>query len=262
MHPFQFGSLNKTLYGTYHPPLAKKVRDTCILLCPPIAYEYQQSWWAYKQLANRLSKLGFPTLKFDYFATGNSLGETHEGSVAQWQDDISSAAHTLLERSGKKKLAIVGLRFGATLAALAHKKLNLSVSILWDVVISGEHYLKELNTIHQQKLEMMGHPSSSHPNEYHGYLFSDSLITEIQAIDLTKYESWANHQTEITLLSPPKSQSHQHLVTHLKGNEYSVNTKNLEDVNHWEDLKSMESFILPSNTIKTICDIFTGLPND
>jgi hypothetical protein len=262
MHPFQFGSSNKTLYGTYHPPLTKKMRDTCVLLCPPIAYEYQQSWWAYKQLANRLAKQGFPTLKFDYFATGNSQGETHEGNIDQWQDDISAAAQTLLDQSGKKKLALVGLRFGATLAALSLKKLNPSVSVLWDLIISGEHYLKELNAIHQQKLEIMGHPPSSHQNEYHGYIFSDSLITEIQAIDLLKYESWINNQTEITLLSPPKNRSHQHLATHLKDNGYSINAKNLEDISKWEDLKSMESFILPSNTIKTICDIFTGLPND
>lgn len=264
MHPFQFGSSDsKQLYGTYHLPFAKKVRDTCILLCPPIAYEYQQSWWAYKQLANRLSKLGFPTLKFDYFATGNSLGEAHEGSVAQWQEDISLAAQTLLEKSGKKKLAIVGLRFGATLAMLTLKKLNPSVIVLWDPILSGEHYLDELNSLQQQKLESMGNHSPSPKNEYHGYLFSDLLLAEIQTINLTKHEAWINLQPEITLLSSPQNQLHQNLMTELNNNGInSINAKNLEDTTDWQNLKAMESFILPSNTIKIICDTFVGLSND
>ena len=259
MHPFQFGNPNKLLYGTYATS-SSRTRETCILLCPPIAYEYQQSWWAYKQLANRLSKLGFPTLKFDYFATGNSFGETHEGSVAQWLDDINSAAQVLLERSGKKKIAIIGLRFGATLASIAMKKINPSDIILWDPVIFGEHYLGELNSLHQQKLKSMGHPATPPQNEYHGYIFSDSLLAEIQAINLTEPQSWVNNPTQITLLSSKQNKSHQNLIAHLKENGHSLDNKPLEDINDWKDLKTMESFILPSKTIKTICDIFTESP--
>lgn len=160
-----FESGDKQIFGVFHTARSKTVRDKAILLCYPIGQEYIRSHWVFSQLAAQLASAGFPVLRFDYYATGDSYGESAEGNVTQWKYDVFSAARKLQSASGINQISIVGLRFGATLAKLAaNEGLAIEDLILWDPVFSGQDYLKEIREIHttlfngKEAEEIMGYP--------------------------------------------------------------------------------------------------------
>jgi pimeloyl-ACP methyl ester carboxylesterase len=58
-------------------------------------------------------------MRFDYYGTGDSAGESVEGSLARWRDDIGDAIDECRRLTGRERVTLIGLRVGATLAAQA-----------------------------------------------------------------------------------------------------------------------------------------------
>jgi len=142
---------------------------------------------AFRQLATALASQGFPVLRFDYFATGDSAGNDQESSVSRWQDDILTAATELKALSGLEQLSLIGLRLGGALAtSVADGRLTLKKLILWDAVISGEQYIDELRSAHQQMLKELGRSQTDkhETEELLGFPFSNTLLHEIETINL------------------------------------------------------------------------------
>jgi uncharacterized protein len=145
MNPFFFGSSKKQLFGVHHPPKTDTARATAILLCYPFGDEYMRTHKAVRQLALHLAKVGFHLLRFDYFGTGDSAGESEEGTIEQWVEDIAVAADELKETSGLASISVVGLRLGAALAAEAvATRTDVADLVLWDPVVRGAAYFDEL----------------------------------------------------------------------------------------------------------------------
>lgn len=100
---------------------------------------------AYRQLALLLSKAGHHVLRFDYAGTGDSSGDLEAVDASRWIDDINEAVRELLDTSGAGSATLLGLRLGGLLAAAAAEgRRDIDRLILWDPVISGSEYEKEL----------------------------------------------------------------------------------------------------------------------
>ncbi len=100
---------------------------------------------AFRHLADRLAAQGLDTLRFDYRGTGDSYGAAAEASVAGWLDDIGSAIEELQSITGCRRIGLVGLRLGASLAAeAAVQRREVDRVVLWKPVTSGPSYLSEL----------------------------------------------------------------------------------------------------------------------
>lgn len=254
MQPFQFGIAHEPLYGVYHPPSSKSANSAAVLLCPPLGHEQQQTHWAYKQLANRLSKLGFAVLRFDYFGTGNASGSTSEGHIKRWQDDIYLAGETLRQRSGTTQLVTIGLRMGATLSALASARLQPDQLILWDPVLSGKEYLSELQRLHQIKLQRMRRinefPPQRNPLDLMGYIFSSRLLEEMERLDLTT--SPLHYCSQLILFIDEIHAPHQQWIQQLRLQGHSPILNTISDAPDWSDLDIMEAALLPNKTISQI----------
>ena len=65
---------------------------------------------AARQLAMMLAKAGYHLLRFDYSGTGDSAGAGEDVTIAQWLEDIATAADELKETSGVSRIPFVGLR--------------------------------------------------------------------------------------------------------------------------------------------------------
>jgi uncharacterized protein len=145
MNPIYFGSSSHSLFGIYHPPKSAETLRTGVVLCYPFGQEYMRAHRAFRQMALLLSKAGFHVLRFDYFGTGDSAGEANDVSLRQWVEDTGVAADELKETAGVSRVAFVGLRLGAAVAALAAaERDDVDQVVLWDPAVRGEDYLAEI----------------------------------------------------------------------------------------------------------------------
>src|SRR5262245_51695397 len=108
--PFYFGSPSHALFGCYHVPQARPRRECGVVLCHSLGDEYIRFHRAYRQLAVRLSQVGFPVLRFDFYGCGDSSGASEEMEVQRWLADIVAAVAEIRHRSGVAKVCLVGLR--------------------------------------------------------------------------------------------------------------------------------------------------------
>jgi uncharacterized protein len=148
MNPFFFGTSARQLFGMYHPPRAETTRATGVVLCYPFGQEYMRSHRAFRQLANLLTKAGFPVLRFDYSGSGDSAGESDVVSLARWQEDIDTAIDELRDTAEVQRVALVGLRLGAALALrAAAPRADVAAVVCWDPIVDGPGYVREMTAL-------------------------------------------------------------------------------------------------------------------
>ena len=186
MNPIYFGTAPRSLFGVYHPPKAAQARATGVVLCYPFGQEYMRAHRAFRQMALLLTKAGFHVLRFDYFGTGDSSGETHEVSLAQWVADAGAAADELKETAEVKRIAFVGLRLGAAVAALAaSSRDDVDQVVLWDPAVRGADYLAE---ILEERTDSVGNSRSSALSDgtagVMGFPVTAALRSDLAAMDL------------------------------------------------------------------------------
>ncbi len=139
------------LLGAFHLAQRLQPRRTAVLLCSPFGEEASRAHRTYRVLATQLERAGFSVLRFDYSGTGDSLGQAEDVTLATCVADIGAAAEGLLAASGAQRVALVGLRLGATLALLASTRgLRPRHLLLWDPIVDGAAYLRELVTQHRE----------------------------------------------------------------------------------------------------------------
>ena len=186
MNPIFFGRSPKSLFGVYHPPKAATARETGVVLCYPFGQEYMRSHRAFRQMALLLSKAGFHVLRFDYYGTGDSAGETDEVSLTQWVEDAGAAADELKETAEVKRIAFVGLRLGATVAAMAAAgRDDVDQVVLWDPAVRGSDYVLE---IAEERTDSMGNTRHSRAEDGSvgvlGFPVTRTLREELEAVDI------------------------------------------------------------------------------
>ncbi len=147
---FYFGNTSQALLGHYHPPESITHNTFGVVLCYPMGQEYIRCHRAFYILACKLSLLGFHTMRFDYYGCGDSYGQSEDGNILHWQNDIKNAINELQKGICINKFILVGLRLGASLCAMEASENNkVKGLILWDPVISGAHYLTEIINAHK-----------------------------------------------------------------------------------------------------------------
>ena len=185
--PFYFGHPEQPLFGVYHEPDARKDVDLGVVLCPPTGHEAQAAYRSLRQLAVHLARAGFHVLRFDYFGTGDSAGESDEVDLERWRSDISVAIGELRDYSGVERISLVGLRVGAALAALAgdpHSPPHALV--LWEPVVDGASYLKTLIRNYDEFCVEHGLPVGIQDGlqEAFGAALPDALCRQLRELNL------------------------------------------------------------------------------
>jgi amino acid adenylation domain-containing protein len=184
VQPFYFGAADAPLFGVYSPPNAV-AKDTAVLICAPIALEYMRTHYTIRLVAQQLARAGFPVLRFDYHAEGDSSGQAGPGRFDVWINDVALAARELTERSGARSLTVVGLRMGAAFAveALARKAITADSLLLCDPVVSGREYMATLDRLHAEFVAGRKKPLKP-TDELLGEHFPQDLRTAIEGVDI------------------------------------------------------------------------------
>lgn len=154
--PFYFGRTPR-LFGIYHVP-ALAMRSTGVVLCYPHGQEQIRAHRAFVALADQLAAKGFHTLRFDYAGTGDSEDGREAPGPEQWQNDIQRAVDELRLGCAVERIALMGLRLGASLMAqAAHCIEHVDTWVLWEPIVDGAAYLHELKRAHELwQLELYG----------------------------------------------------------------------------------------------------------
>lgn len=192
MTPLFFGHGGRRLFGAYAPAPGRTAGNRAYVLCPPWGQEYLRSHRSLRQLATMLSAAGCNVLRFDYFGTGDSSGDMAQADLRGWVADIASAIEEVRDMSGATRVGLVGLRLGATLASIAAARQPRGIDslVLWDPVVSGRDYLRELLDSEIWSPRGMVKPPprpavAGGGHEIHGFPMTADMATELASIDLS-----------------------------------------------------------------------------
>ena len=171
------------LLGWYGPGLSRRG----VVLCGTLGYEQISAYRGWRSLAADLAAAGHPTLRFDYPGEGDSTDPAAPG-VEPLLAAIRAAVRFLREE-GAEEIALVGLRFGATLAALAAEEADIDRLVLLAPFASGRAYLREM-TMRTKTIDQLpdGRPFPQDPDApvFGGFRPPAGLLAAMARIDLTK----------------------------------------------------------------------------
>ncbi len=132
------------LFAALHPVHASVRRDTGVLLVHPFMEERQDAHPFLRSISIALRARGFASLRPDLYGCGDSEGDWSDATVDHWLDDLAAAAAHLRREAGVRHVALVGLRYGAALAAAAAPRVEANALCLIAPVLRGREYVMEV----------------------------------------------------------------------------------------------------------------------
>ncbi len=258
--PIRFGEPGRELLGLYQRPAGDLDRRECCVLCNPFGQEAVRSHRAYRTIADRLSRSGFHVLRFDYFGTGDSAGDDYEGNLERWVEDVERADDEAMRRSGCSRRAWLGLRLGASLAALASARATPSPKrlVLWDPVVDGSAYLAELASAHigarskalewrwETESRLRSLVNSEAATEALGYPLTAELKGQLRALSPSSFRGIKAER--VTLMSAGSGSAAASLERELSSLAIDVRTRTIESNISWAVNEMLDdSIVLPQD---------------
>lgn len=195
-------------FGWLHVARADATRRTGVVIVPGLGRDARCGHKPLRILAEQLADLGFPVLRYDHPGQGDSL-PLAEGDEAleAWTQGVAQAARALRAQAGVDEVVLVGLRLGATLAALAQAQ--AAGLVLLAPVILGRRWLRELKVA--GAVGGTGSPDGAATFEAEGLSLASDTAARISGLDLT-----AVHATAPQVLMITPSDAADLLGEHLK----------------------------------------------
>ncbi len=187
---FFFGPRSSQIFGAYHPPHSGSGPVHGVILCYPMGQEAIWSHRAFRLLSERFARAGLHALRFDYFGSGDSAGTSEEGDARRWMDDIGFAIEEMRASQPVAGVSLVGLRLGATMAALVGAQCgDIENLVLWEPVLDGKEYVEEELAGHQawtQHLPKQSEPysGSNDDSEIRGFPLTNAMRKSVAELDL------------------------------------------------------------------------------
>lgn len=256
MNPIYFGTSEMQLFGTYYLPQANLTRSTGVVLCYPMGQEYMWMHRAYRQLATLFTRAGFHVLRFDYYGCGDSGGNSDQGNIDQWLDDISTAIEEMKDSSGVTKVTLVGFRLGATLSVMVSEERNDVDSLaLWDPVVNGNDYILELVKMHEDWMENnLPDKNESYQNngnlEIMGFPITGRLRGGLEKINLLKIKKQIANQ--IYLVESGKMKTDGQLSDLLKSLTKTFDFRHIPGSKKWVESAGLDPLAVPIEILQSI----------
>lgn len=270
MRPFFFGSSKQPLFGIYHAAAAKPARRTAVLLCSPFGQEAIFAHRIFRVMADRLSRAGFPVMRFDYYATGDSSGDCGDATLARWVDDVITAGDELTDTAGVQNVAWVGLRLGATIAALAsaHQPVPREALVLWEPIVDGPAYLEELRRAHLKLLADDLEFAPPHPfaagtadtieiDQAAGFALPPALRQDIRALEAGRLAGFRARQAFV--VAGPGMEGRERLQAVLQPRGEQVSWHTLGESESWNSERSLNSSVIPVAGMNAVIGCLEGL---
>jgi len=186
--PFFFGP-EQALFGLFHacPRPARKA----VLLCPPLGQDQIRCHRLYRQLAQVLAAAGVAALRFDYYGTGDSAGDSVEMDWQRCLADTAVAANELRARAGTDRVLAFGARLGGSIALAAAEQARLAGVVAWDPVLDGSAYAAQLDAMQSAlcadgKRFMVPRDPSEAAAQWLGFAISERFRQQVAALRIDR----------------------------------------------------------------------------
>jgi len=259
MTPLYFGSAKRRLFGVYAPPRAAGATASAALLCYPWGQEYLRAHRSMRQLANMLRCAGRHVMRFDYFGSGDSAGDSADVTLRGCEEDIEMAMEELLDTSGATRVVLIGLRLGATLATRVAVRKGKAVEalMLWEPVVTGSEYLEEAAALARLS-KCASHPrppidATAGGYDVLGFPLTKALADEIRAVDLLQFVPSFPKRTKL-ITSAPRA-SHAELRACLdQAARTDVAIEHIESLFAWQQQQGLGAGAVPTKVLDAIVE--------
>jgi alpha-beta hydrolase superfamily lysophospholipase len=192
---FYLTSQGHPLFAWLHTRQAGSNVDHGVVICPPIGHEQLHAHRTLRHLADALARQGTPTLRFDWHGTGDSAGQDEDPSrLATWQANVRDTVEWMRQELGCRHVSVIGMRLGATLAALASEDHDIDNLVLWAPVTNGRAYVREMKAIDlTSEYRPVTRPEDSSDIEAAGYVLSQLAAAELSLVNLLKSSPRCRH---------------------------------------------------------------------
>lgn len=142
MIPLMFGPEARRKYGVFQPAIGKGSKGRGVVICDGLFDEAVCAHRALRFAAGSMAEARWSSLRFDYFGTGDSSGDTGDFTLAGALADAHDAVDELKASAGLASVYLLGLRLGGALAAqVAATRDDVRGLLLWDPLMEGEEVL-------------------------------------------------------------------------------------------------------------------------
>jgi uncharacterized protein len=253
--PVYFGASDKLIFGCLHRSQSIERRRCGVVVCPPVGHEYVNCHRALRQLATLVAKAGFPVLRFDYYGCGDSSGQETEGSLSQWLKDTSAAISELRRRENVARVCLVGVRLGGAISLLAGvERDELAGLVLWDAVINGDEFLREVLVLQKKMMHFRPKPRKSkevpgNALDLFGFGMSETLRGEVEGIDLLGVSR--RPAEKVMIIESDRGTGGETLCQHLERMEAQVDYEHSDGPRFWET-NPEGTLLVPSQVLRSI----------
>ncbi len=256
LHPFYFGPSDGRLFGILHR--GRTGASIGVVMCQPTFEEAAPSLRGLRLASNRLAEAGLPVLRFDWFATGDSDGERGDETWERWVEDVGHAVSALKRETGVTRVALVGVRVGATLAALAaNQRDDVHAAVFWEPIENGREYADWKHREHLEWLdiETRERPAAkmyATPNQRLGHSYAPALDASLRRVELSTMKGQLSTKA-LLVRNLPEREEGAWFATLGRLVDVFERTLVLESAD-WMPLSDLEPAPVPAQTIRTIVD--------
>lgn len=177
--------------------------DTAVLLLSPWGYEELCTHKSIRLLAERLADAGFPCLRYNYPATGHSLGVSAElDDETAWRRSARHALEELRSLAAPSRIIVIGQGIGGALAGDLARDTDLDGLVLMAPVIQGRAYLRELAAWTAMTKPSFLVSASDGPEDgvmAGGFVLSAATTREVRSLNLT--QDWTPCAEKVLLVA-------------------------------------------------------------
>ncbi len=230
---------------------------TGIIFCHPFFEEKLIAHRVMVNFARELANRGYAVLRFDFMGQGDSDGNAEDATIESNLSDLERGVEVLREITKVRRTALIGVRFGATLAALfAARNHGIDVLTLISPVVKGgpyiEHclrsnlatqmstYRKIIKTRDQLVRDLM----SGEMVNIDGYLLTREQFIEIKDVDLSNPLTNLPANVRIMIMQVSKNDGQNisneflSLMSAFQSNGNKVDVMNVKDNYFWAESKT------------------------
>ncbi len=217
MKALRFGLGTRELVGMLHEPARDGACRFGVLICPPFGQEGVRTHRMLRVLADRLARDGQHVLRFDYYGTGESLGDDEDATLEGSVRDVLLAAAELEHHAVCVRSVWIGLRLGGSAALLAAASTARPPDrlVLCDPVLDGSAYLQTLQDAHREtrrtsySLRVWQPPDESGGTfDAIGFGFGSAMQRELHALRVDPVAPRAVRDTSVVTTPPAPGSPH------------------------------------------------------